>query len=71
MTINEIFSKYLKVGPFCKAYTNIDPSKGLYHRLKGYDTAGRAADLTPEQREGLKQGLITFNAEIKTLIKTL
>lgn len=71
MTVTEIFASFIKLGPFCKQFTNIDPTKGLYHRSKGYNTAGKPADLTDDDKAELKKGLISFSAEIKTVIKSL
>lgn len=67
-TINEFFALFVKLGPFCTKYTNIDPKRRLYHNLKGYDTAGKKVDaINPEDKAELKKGLGVFIADAQKL----
>lgn len=66
--LNDIFALYVKLGPFCKAFTKIDPAKGLYHRIKGYNTAGKPADLTEDDKEQLKAGIKEFCKQALELV---
>lgn len=69
--LNDVFALFMKLGPFCKKYTNIDPAKGLYHRMKGYSTGGKegkSADLTDDDRTQIKEGLRKFVNDVNELI---
>lgn len=66
----ELFSeKMIALRVFCKHYTTIDPSKGLYHRMRGYNTSGNAeASLTEKDIFELKAGLLKLRNDIDRLI---
>ena len=63
--------RYVSFGPFCKDFAGIDATKGIAHRMRGYNTAGKPADLTDQDKEDLKKGLQKFVDQANKVISNL
>lgn len=70
--LNDFFSGSVKLGSFCKQFTDIDPAKnGLYHRMKGYNTNGKEAKLTQEDIDAFVDGLSKLTKDIERVKKVI
>lgn len=63
LDIKQVF-EIVKISNFCAEYTDIDPKKGLYHRMKGYNTGGKATELKPEDRKEIAEGIARFAEDL-------
>lgn len=63
---------YIKKIPFLKDLTGIDPNSGVQNRINGVRyTSSNPAELRPEEREGIKNGLVKLRDMIDAVIKLL
>lgn len=68
LDLKKVF-EIVKLSNFCLGYTDIDPKKGLYHRMKGYNTGGKPTELTPSDRTDLAEGLLKFAEDLSRYAK--
>jgi hypothetical protein len=69
--LKDVF-KYVKLEPFTNDFTDLKARGGLYHRINGKSTAtGKTKDLTDEDKQQLKAGLLDFVAGINKVIEEI
>lgn len=54
----------VKLSALCEKFTSLNARGGIYHRIKGYNTDGKAGGLKDDEKRELCAGLRRLAAEL-------